>query len=72
MWQNLLYSHSECGTKLLEVAPVEAYPIAIPANPSAQRDAAMDRVVVASPSYIPQFEDRDGAQFVTGWKASSC
>ena len=72
MWQNLLYSQSECGTKLLDVAPVEAYPTAIPANPSAQRDAAMDRVVVASPSYIPQFEDRDGAQFLTGWKASSC
>jgi hypothetical protein len=72
MWQNLLYSQSECGTKLLDVAPVEAYPSAIPANPSAQRDAAIDRVIVASPSYIPQFEDRDGAQFLTGWKASSC
>jgi len=72
MWQNLLYSQSECGAKLLDIAPVEAYPTAIPANPSAQRDAAMDRVVVASPSYIPQFEDRDGAQFLTGWKASSC
>jgi hypothetical protein len=72
MWQNLLYSQSDCGTQLLDVAPVEVYPSAIPANSSAQRDAAMDRIVVASPTYIPQFEDRDGAQFLTGWKASSC
>jgi hypothetical protein len=72
MWQNLFYSQSECGTRLLDVAPVEAYPNAIPETSSAQRDAAMDRVVAASPSYIPQFEDRDGAQFLTGWKASSC
>lgn len=72
LWQNLLYASSECGNKLLDVAPVEAYPSAIPATPSAQRDAAMDRVIVASPTYTPQFEDRDGAQFLTGWKATSC
>lgn len=72
LWQNLLYANSECGNALLEVSPVEAYPSAIPATPSAQRDAAMDRVIVASPSYTPQFEDRDGAQFLTGWKATSC
>jgi hypothetical protein len=72
LWQNLLYSSSECGNKLLDVPPVEAYPNAIPTTESAQRDAAMDRVTVASPTYIPQFEDRDGAQFLTGWKTTSC
>jgi hypothetical protein len=72
MWQNLLYSEPECGKKLIDSAPVEAYPTAIPATPAAQRDAAIDRVIVASPSYVPQFEDRDGAQFLTGWKATSC
>jgi hypothetical protein len=72
LWQNMLYSGSGCGKELLKVSPVEAYPTAIPATSAAQRDAAMDRVTVASPSYIPQFEDRDGAQFLTGWKATSC
>ena len=72
LWQNLLFSSNECGKKLLDVSPVEAYPSAIPASSSAQRDAAMDRVIVASPTYIPQFEDRDGAQFLAGWKSSSC
>jgi hypothetical protein len=72
MWRNMLYSQNECGKKLIDASPVEAYSSAIPADAQAQANAAMDRVIATSPSYIPQFEDRDGAQFVTGWKATSC
>lgn len=72
MWQNRLYSSASCGNALIEVAPVELYPSAIPNTSAAKRDAALDRVMVASPTYAPVFENRDGAQFVSGWKATSC
>ncbi len=72
MWQNKIYTSGACEASLMDVAPVEMYPSSIPNNSSAQRDAAMDRVSVASPSYAPQFENREGAQFLSGWKATSC
>lgn len=72
MWQNRIHSAQECSTALLDLSPVEMYPTGIPNSASARRDAAMDRVGVASPSYVPQFEDREGAQFLSGWKATSC
>lgn len=72
MWQNRIYSAPSCGSNLMDVAPVEVYPTAIPNSPAAKRDAALDRVTAISPTYTPQFENRDGAQFVSGWKASQC
>lgn len=75
LWRNLLYKEAgKCDAKLAETAPVEAYPQDVPerGDEAAARDAGMDRVVVASPAYEPKFEDRDGAQFVSAWKATGC
>lgn len=72
LWQNLLYGSDECGRNLEGTPPVEAYPTAVPEDAASRADAGMDRVIIASPSYVPRFEDRDGAQFLSGWKATSC
>lgn len=75
LWRNLLYTEADsCSANLESVMPVEAFPQEVSESDdvSVMRDAGMDRVVVASPSYTPQFEARDGAQFVTGWKATGC
>lgn len=71
-WQNLLRAASKCGTDLSAVAPVEAYNSDPGSSAAARRDAALDRVVVASPAYSPVFEDRDGAVVLQGWRATSC
>lgn len=71
-WKNIRYFADTCDTDLSGTTPSELYPTSIPADELSQRNAAMDRVIAQSPSYVPQFEDRDGAQFVTGWKATSC
>lgn len=72
VWQNLFYSLNSCDGRLADAAPVSAFNSEVEDNPSARRDAALDRVVVASPSYVPQFEDRNGAQFLSGWKSTLC
>ena len=75
LWRNLLYKEDGvCDANLAEAAPVEAYPQDVPETGDAQaiRDAGMDRIIVSSPSYEPTFEDRDGAQFVSAWKATGC
>lgn len=75
LWRNLFYNEADsCDAKLESAAPVEPYPqdVSESADAATLRDAGMDRIVVTSPSYFPQFEDRDGAQFVTGWKATGC
>ena len=75
LWRNLFYNESDsCTAELETTSPVEAFPqeISTAENSAMARDAGMDRIVVSSPAYTPQFEDRDGAQFVTGWKATGC
>lgn len=72
LWQNLLYSVEECGKDLSSAAPVEAYPQAVGADAAARADAGIDRIIVSSPEYTPILEDRDGAQFVAGWKPTKC
>lgn len=75
IWQNLLYNNpNACDVDLDRVSPIEVFPLGVDAIDEAggARDAGLDRVVVSSPDYSPQFENRDGAQFVTGWKATGC
>lgn len=71
-WRNMIHGSGACGIDISTIAPVEAYNSAVGNLASARRDAAMDRVVVASPAYVPVFEDREGAQFVQGWRATTC
>lgn len=72
LWQNLLYSSEECGNDLSSVPPVEAYSQAVGNNDAERADAGIDRVIVSSPEYTPILEDRDGAQFIAGWKTAKC
>lgn len=72
LWQNLAYSAEECGNDLSAVAPVEAYSQAVGNTDAERADAGIDRIIVSSPEYTPILEDRDGAQFIVGWKPTKC
>ncbi len=73
LWRNRLYASAGCGEDFGYVAPYEVYPgYEQGTSDAGDRDAAFDRVIVASPAYRPLWEDRNGAQVLTAYLATGC
>lgn len=73
LWRNRLYASTGCGEDFGYLAPYEVYPGYVQGTSDAgDRDAGFDRVIVASPAYRPVWEDRNGAQVLTGYLETGC
>lgn len=73
VWNNRLWSSAGCGQDMATVAPLVLYPGYVAGtSAAADRDAGIDRVIVASPAYRPFFEDRNGALFMSSWQSTGC
>ncbi len=73
VWNNRLWSSAGCGQDMATVAAQVLYPGYVAGSSAAgDRDAGIDRVIVASPAYRPMFENRNGALFMSSWQSTGC
>jgi hypothetical protein len=73
VWNNLLWSSRGCGQDMATVVPNVLYAgFESGKSAEADRDAGIDRVIVASPLHRPFFEERDGLQVMVAWQVTGC
>jgi hypothetical protein len=73
LWNNTLWSSQGCGQDMATVVPSTLYAgFESGKSDEADRDAGIDRVIVASPAYRPFFEDRGGLQVMVAWQVTGC
>jgi hypothetical protein len=73
VWNNMLWSSRGCGQDMATVVPNTLYAgFESGKSAEADRDAGIDRVIVASPSHRPYFEEREGLQVMTAWQVTGC
>lgn len=73
LWNNRLWSSEGCGQDMATVVPMTLYPgYESGSSPAEDRDAAIDRVIVASPAHRPFFESRSGLDVMTAWRVTGC
>lgn len=73
VWNNQLWSSEGCGQDMATVVPITLYPgFKSGSSDGGDRDAAIDRVVIAAPSHRPFFEYRAGLEVMTAWRVTGC
>lgn len=73
VWNNLLWSSDGCGQDMATVVPLTLYRgYESGSSDAGDRDAAIDRVIIASPGHRPFFEDRSGLEVMTAWRVTGC
>lgn len=73
LWNNRLWSSAGCGQDMATVVPETVY-LGYVAGSSTEgdRNAAIDRVVVAAPAHRPFFENKSGIEVMTAWQVTGC